>query len=85
MSEGADWVARFEFALKESVFGPSGDLVDQLTVLCVGVKGQQGLLSDQVSGLVGKGGRVLLFVFKVQLNNKAVKHGNEAVLRFSSH
>lgn len=52
LCEGGDGVARFQLALQEAVLWLRGDFVNQLSVLCVWIHGQQLLLGDQVGGLV---------------------------------
>lgn len=51
LCEGGDGVGRFQLALQEAVLWLGGDFVHQLSVVCVGIHGQQLLLADQVGGL----------------------------------
>lgn len=51
LREGGDGVAGLHLVLQEAELGPGGDLVDQLTVVGVGVHGQKLLPGDQVGGL----------------------------------
>lgn len=51
MRERGDGVAGRHLALQEAVAGLGGDLVDELPVVRVRVRGQQLLLGDEVGGL----------------------------------
>ena len=51
LCEGGDGTARFQLALQEAMLRLCGDFVNQLSVICVWIHGQQLLLGDQVGGL----------------------------------
>lgn len=51
LCEGADGASWSQFALQKALLRCCGNLVHQLSILCVRVHGQQLLLGDQVGGL----------------------------------